>query len=795
MSCRFWNTLLLVKLNTIYNTIIITSCIFTDKMDRHPIHPTRPSHGYIYIRTHPAYNSYNACKLGKATNIPDRDSQYATGEIIRGTFEAVFEVPTERLGIIERLLQNEFREHHVKHDAGTEFYDKAIIQLVVPYFNQIGITYRQLPGYEIAKLLRKHRIRKIMNKIRISSLICALMRGSSSSSYIPRSDQTDIIDKTVRHLTVNTKGILVLTCGIGKTLISLWVSKRLQRNRIIIGVPNTQLLNQWTIVVSRIYKDIPLLIVSGGITVEDIAKFINANNERYIVITTYSSAHKVYSATQETQVVFDMKINDECHHLTTVNMRLAQTTKAFILMLAIPAEKQLSLTATIKQLDNYGVTSDDDDDDGSGCRAIVSNDDIAHFGEIIERRCVLWAIQQGIICDYSIQSIIANEEQLEAHLTYFDITIETDKRIFLSAFSALKSIHDGHSHHLLIYSNNKPNSAKIIKYIQMLIEEEYFVIPGLYSSEYHSEMKPREQVGILEQFGRSTKGIISCVYCLGEGWDFPLLDAVVFAENMTSNIRIVQSALRPCRKNPNEPNKIVKIILPILNRDDWLSNNENPDMRKSREIIYQMGLEDETISQKIKVFRIEIKKSYRKPKPDDGGGGNDTANDGGGGNDTTNDDGDDNDDIGEYDDELTQQLRLKTVKRAALGTSYERAKRIIAQNGIKNREQYYELCDRDNRLTCEPEITYTGQFTNWVDYLGIERIYYDTETCKLKVGEWLSKHPELRTNGLDLAKMCAELCLLDPLFPPNGLWTDYYNIRELSEIIVIPKKRKANIAL
>ena len=748
-------------------------------MDRRPTHTAgaqSPSpYGYIYIRTHPAYDLYNACKLGKATNIPDRDSQYATGEIVRGTFEAVFEVPIERVGIIERLLQNEFREHHIKHNAGTEFYDKAIIQRVVPYFNQIGITYRRLSGYEIAELLRKHRIRKIMKKIHISSLIRGLKR-CSGSSYIPRSDQTEIIDKTVQHLTANNKGILVLTCGIGKTLISLWVAQRLRRNRVIIGVPNTQLLNQWTVVVSYIYKDIPLLVVSGGVTVEDIAKFISVNNERYIVITTYSSAHKVYTATQETQVVFDMKINDECHHLTTVNIHLAQTTNAFILMLAIPAEKQLSLTATIKQLDNCALNSDD----GIGCRAIVSNDDVEHFGEIIERRCVLWAIQQGIICDYTIQSIIANEEQLEAHLTDFGITIETDKRIFLSAFSALKSIHDGHSHHLLIYSNNKSNSAKIIKYVNMLIDDEYFVVPRLYSSEYHSEMKCGEQLGILEQFGRSAKGIISCVYCLGEGWDFPLLDAVVFAENMSSNIRIVQSALRPCRKNPNEPNKIVKIILPILNRDDWLSNNENPDMRKAREIIYQMGLEDETISQKIKVFRIEIKKSQRKPKPDRDDNDNDNDND---------------NDIGEYDDELTQQLRLKTVKRTALGTSYERSKRIIAENGIKNREEYYELCDRDNRLTREPEITYNGQFTNWVDYLGIERIYYDTETCKIKVCECLSKYPELRTNGLDLAKMCAELCLLDPLFPPNGLWTDYYNIRELNEIIVIPKKRKANIAL
>ena len=86
-----------------------------------------------------------------------------------------------------------------------------------------------------------------------------------------------------------------------------------------------------------------------------------------------------------------------------------------------------------------------------------------------------------------------------------------------------------------------------------------------------------------------------------------------FAENMTSNIRIVQSALRASRKNKKDTNKKTKIILPILNRDDWLENNENPDLKKVREVIYQMGLEDETITQKIKVFRIDIEK--QKPKP------------------------------------------------------------------------------------------------------------------------------------------------------------------------------------
>lgn len=47
--------------------------------------------GYIYTRNHPSYDVDDACKMGKALNIPERDSQYATGEIKRGYFSAVLQ--------------------------------------------------------------------------------------------------------------------------------------------------------------------------------------------------------------------------------------------------------------------------------------------------------------------------------------------------------------------------------------------------------------------------------------------------------------------------------------------------------------------------------------------------------------------------------------------------------------------------------------------------------------------------------------------------------------------------------
>ncbi len=113
--------------------------------------------GYIYIRNHLSYGLYEVCKLGKTTNIPARDTQYATGEIKRGYFEAVFEVSIEEMGVIERLLQKKFHLINVRHDAGTEFYNRKIINLIEPYLINIGIKYKKLSKQEINELSRRNR--------------------------------------------------------------------------------------------------------------------------------------------------------------------------------------------------------------------------------------------------------------------------------------------------------------------------------------------------------------------------------------------------------------------------------------------------------------------------------------------------------------------------------------------------------------------------------------------------------------------------------------------------------------
>jgi superfamily II DNA or RNA helicase len=691
-----------------------------------------PVVGYIYIRSHASYDIYDVCKIGKTSNIPERDSQYATGEIKRGFFEEVFEIIIGQITLIERLIQNEFRELNITFDAGTEFYDKKIITLIEPYLIKLGIKYKKLSKQNINDLLRRNRIRNIMKKINVKSLIRALM---SSSNVTPRTDQITIIEKSVKHFQKNDKGLLVLICGIGKTLISLWITQRLNLNTILIGVPNKLLLKQWSVACTIIFQNIPFLIVSGGNT-DTIIEFLENNRTKCIVITTYASSHKVYTATQSMRFVFDMKINDECHHLTSCN--ITNSTKTYIQMLNILSVKQISLTATLKQIEDTEYTGSTEDMKSN----VISNDSIEYFGKIIDRKCLLWAIDKNIICDYVIQ------------VTITDTTMDT---LYLGAFASLKSIFEGHSHHLLIYSNNKDNSLKLIQYIKMIVHTNYSHLESdLYYSNYHSELSTKYQKEIINNFTVSKFGIISCVYCLGEGWDFPLLDGVVFAENMTSNIRIVQSALRASRKNKNEPNKIAKIILPISSND--LTSSDNSDLKKIKEVIYQMSLEDETIVQKVKVFRINLNENMTRSKEESC-----------------------------CSDELTKKLILKTIKRTTL-VSYEKAKKILADKNIKSKEEYYLLCHSDIRLPEEPELTYKN--FNWIDYLSIKRIYYDLNTCRTKVREYLLLYPELKKEWLEISKICDELCKIDPLFPPSGLWTDYYNLLNLDNVIVINVKKK-----
>ena len=174
--------------------------------------------GYIYIRNNDSYSLYCACKLGKTTNIPDRETLYVTCEIKRGIFSLVVEVLKSELDDIELLLKNHFSKNNIYNDAGTEFYHMSIFNKIVPFLNSQNIYNRQLSKTEITELLRTCR--------------------NKSTIHIkkPYEYQQQIIDKSIEYFKTNDKGLLVLVCGVGKTLISSWITQLMDSKKILIGV-------------------------------------------------------------------------------------------------------------------------------------------------------------------------------------------------------------------------------------------------------------------------------------------------------------------------------------------------------------------------------------------------------------------------------------------------------------------------------------------------------------------------------------------------------------------------------
>ena len=80
--------------------------------------------GYLYIRINELYQKYNSCKFGITECIINRDGVYTTGEIKRGYFELVVQIPHDKMKILEKLLQNYFKslDLHIIFDGGTEFF-------------------------------------------------------------------------------------------------------------------------------------------------------------------------------------------------------------------------------------------------------------------------------------------------------------------------------------------------------------------------------------------------------------------------------------------------------------------------------------------------------------------------------------------------------------------------------------------------------------------------------------------------------------------------------------------------
>lgn len=686
-------------------------------------------------------------KIGKTKNLGNRKRTLDTSYSVDGiNFEYLIQCETEKEeSEIEEYLHAYFWQDsttYFKNQTGsTEWFERRygydeIKQALTEgdYNNKIISDPNEIEKaleeykavYEKEKKENINRIKKLNKIIR--------EKKEKSKGYILRDFQGEIQEISIGYYKIHNIGSIILPCGTGKTIVGSFICKYM--SRIIIGVPSKILINQWKEKIENIMPNHETIIVDSDYDKKDITC------ENIVIITTYHSCYKIKG-------VFDMKIGDECHHLVGEN----KDEKGFKYFHKIESNKTLFLTATKKIV----VQKDDQ-------KEIYSMDDFSTFGKVMYENTLQWAIENKLITDYSLVCLKNNEETIQEIMRNCKID-GGNIELFLSAFISLKSLvkYEGLSH-ILIYANTTKNSEKIIEYINIILENELIDInkDDLYHNSLHSNSN-HDINSEIDKFKNSLFGIISCVYIFGEGFDLPKLNGVVFAENMESDIRIIQSTTRCFRLNKDEPNKKAFVIIPYLDKDNW--NDDNESFQKLRKIVYQLRNEDENIEHKIRLIDINKEKDYsiqnifskwkkltQKNCIDDG---MDAF-------------------IDDEEESGLNKLKLRLRKARSLKSRYdseehelyEYMKERNKELNLKSKSEYNLSTEHPDYIE-DPESKFGLWWKNWYSFLG-----YDTSKFIQTKDEWII---ECKKNNIKSLEDYKKLCENDLRFPINpGEFYEHY---------------------
>lgn len=558
----------------------------------------KKKNGYIYLRDNPWYQSENVYKMGISFSLLDRGDTYRTGEFQGGHFPLVIDVGScsrSRLHVIENLLAHHFQSYHrCNEGGGREFYDRSIIDHVPSFLSECQIPFWIIQEDDIQSRIRYENYQKYKHLLR-------RMFDRWSHQYQnllkPYDFQKDVLQHVPLFFQNHDKLKLIWPCGLGKALFGMFIVKKMRFKTVLIGVPSIDLQKQMKEEILRMFPEQDNILCIGSVetTSNDIITdfMVKDTQEPRFVITTYHSCHLF----RDIDFTFDFKIGDEAHHL------VGTPENAFCAFHQIKSANSLFMTATEKTIEiKYPLET-----------ILYSMDDENAFGYCIDRKTVKWAVENKKITDYSILVLKNTEEEVDTIIRKNGFSVQK-KELFLSCYMCLKAMekYEGLSH-ILLYTNTVDNSILAAQYIDTILSKGLISLVDA-DDFYNNALHSRQHINTIyiekEKFKQSRRGIISCVYLFGEGFDMPQLNGVCVADNMQSEIRIVQYLLRPNRLDRKNPDKKAFIVLPYMDMDDW--ERETQSFEKIRKIISQMRNSDDTIEQKICFCTVQ-----EPPPPDE----------------------------------------------------------------------------------------------------------------------------------------------------------------------------------
>lgn len=384
---------------------------------------------------------------------------------------------------------------------------------------------------------------------------------------------------------------LLMACGTGKTITTHAVAAQLPAGRLLVLAPSLSLLRQLIGEYRRQYggrmdaiavcSDATVGLVGRGEDLDEpvitdaelgvptekepaaIATFLDAppGERPRVVFATYQSSPRLASAQQLTAAAFDLVVADEAHYLA------GRPSPAFATVLdakRIRAVRRLYTTATPRLVAPHLREADPE--------VFASMDDLATFGPVAHRLPFGAAIGAGLLADYRLLVLGADEQAAAAidQRILVDAGLTTDARTLAAALAVLRLARD-HGRRRIVTFHSRTAWAK--SFADLLETHHKWAPPELHidlAAEAVTGDQPSDRraaaLARLKNAGRPGQPqvrVVTNARCLTAGVDVPALDAVVFVDPRRSRVDVVQAVGRVLRRANGKDLGYVVVPVPV----------------------------------------------------------------------------------------------------------------------------------------------------------------------------------------------------------------------------------------
>jgi superfamily II DNA or RNA helicase len=380
----------------------------------------------------------------------------------------------------------------------------------------------------------------------------------------PEPHQVEALRDIKAALKRHERATVVMACGTGKTLVSLWAVEEQKPKTVLVLLPSLLLLRQtlrewseqtkWGRRFSYIcvcsdptvdLKDDTLKLDKSdtGFRVDTdpalVRRFLKREtSDVKVIFSTYDSSPRVGEGARNLPPI-DIAIFDEAHK----TVGLSGSAEGYALSdKNFKIRKRLFFTATPKHIDIRHR-----DREGDFC--IHSMDDPSIYGPRAHTLSFATAARKKIICPYKVIISKIDKAAVDDFTRRKGITLLEKDVIAARWVANLISIREAVEH---------VKATRVISFHSRVTLAEEFATTEPRGIAYHlrdydvrhvnGKQSSRDRADIIRAFAASPKSILTNAKCLTEGVDIPAVDMIAFIDPRRSGIDIAQAVGRAMRK-------------------------------------------------------------------------------------------------------------------------------------------------------------------------------------------------------------------------------------------------------